>query len=76
MEFTKCNGFSKDAFSRIIMNIFSHYFAILILIYKVVKVLMMVKFVEPTEGICSMVVPAMSTRPRTSALRMPSTKTY
>ena len=27
----------------------------------------------PTEGACSMAVPAMSTRPRTSALRMPST---
>ena len=27
----------------------------------------------PTEGVCSMEVPAMSTRPRTSALRMPST---
>ena len=27
----------------------------------------------PTEGACSMVVPAMSTKPRTSALRMPST---
>ena len=27
----------------------------------------------PTEGACSMSVPAMSTRPRTSALRMPST---
>ena len=26
-----------------------------------------------TKGACSMVVPAMSTRPRTSALRMPST---
>ena len=26
----------------------------------------------PTEGACSMVVPAMSTRPRTSALLMPS----
>ena len=26
-----------------------------------------------TEGACSMAVPAMSTRPRTSALRMPST---
>ena len=28
---------------------------------------------RPTEGACSMAVPAMSTRPRTSALRMPST---
>ena len=28
----------------------------------------------PTEGACPMVVPAMSTRPRTSALRMPSTQ--
>ena len=27
----------------------------------------------PTDGACSMAVPAMSTRPRTSALRMPST---
>ena len=27
----------------------------------------------PTEGACSMAVPAMSTRPRTSALQMPST---
>ena len=27
----------------------------------------------PTEGACSMAVPAMSTRPRTSALRMLST---
>ena len=27
----------------------------------------------PTEGACSMAVPAMSTRPRTNALRMPST---
>ena len=27
----------------------------------------------PTEGSCSMAVPAMSTKPRTSALRMPST---
>ena len=27
----------------------------------------------PTEGACSMAAPAMSTRPRTSALRMPST---
>ena len=27
----------------------------------------------PTEGACSMAVPAMSTRPRTSALRMHST---
>ena len=27
----------------------------------------------PTEGTCSMAVPAMSTRPRTSALRLPST---
>ena len=26
----------------------------------------------PTEGSCSMAVPAMSTRPKTSALRMPS----
>ena len=29
----------------------------------------------PTEGACSMAVPAMSTRPGTSALRMPSTHT-
>ena len=28
----------------------------------------------PTEGTCSMAVPAMSTRPRTGALRMPSTR--
>ena len=27
----------------------------------------------PTEGACSMAVPVMSTRPRTSALRMPPT---
>ena len=27
----------------------------------------------PSEGACSMAVPAVSTRPRTSALRMPST---
>ena len=27
----------------------------------------------PAEGACSMAVPAMSTRPRTSALRIPST---
>ena len=27
----------------------------------------------PTEGACSMAVPAMSTKPRISALRMPST---
>ena len=27
----------------------------------------------PTEGACSLAVPAMSTRPRTSALRMHST---
>ena len=27
----------------------------------------------PTEGACSMAVPAMSTKLRTSALRMPST---
>ena len=27
----------------------------------------------PTDGACSMAVPSMSTRPRTSALRMPST---
>ena len=26
----------------------------------------------PTEGACSMAIPAMSTRPRNSALRMPS----
>ena len=26
----------------------------------------------PTEGACSMAVPAMGTRPKTSALRMPS----
>ena len=31
------------------------------------------EWVEPTEGACLMMVPAMSTRPKTSALRMPST---
>ena len=31
------------------------------------------KYRGPKEGACSMAVPAMSTRPGTSALRMPST---
>ena len=34
---------------------------------------MTVEYSGPIEGACSMAVPAMSTRPTTSALRMPST---
>ena len=39
----------------------------------IMVVVMMVIIRGPTEGACLMAVPVMSTRPRTSALRMPST---